>query len=56
MRVGNFTKKQPIQKPKLNVSVVQVKVNCESAIVMGRGVERKCLVGYKIDHMLLLSR
>ena len=40
--VGNSTKKQPIQKKayeKLKVSAVQVRVNCESAVVMDRGVE-----------------
>ena len=36
-----FCKETTDTKPKLNVSVVQVRVNCESAVVMGRGVERK---------------
>lgn len=43
LRVGNFTKKQQIQKPKiyekLNVSAVRVRVDCQSAVVIGRGVE-----------------
>ena len=42
-RVRNSTKEQLIPKrkiyEKLNLSTVQVRVNCESAIVMGRGVE-----------------
>ena len=43
LRVGNSTKKQQIQKQKiyekLNLSAVQVSVDCQSAVVMGRGVE-----------------
>ena len=54
MKVKSSIKEQQIQKRRiyeiLNESVVQTRENYDNVVMTGKGVEKKYLVKYKIDH------